>query len=73
MPHHLTNFEIQIDYQNEFWFKGVYSQNLFTKIYEGDDFLNKSWWVQINNYSLHSFVWNSKETATTTKIGNKVS
>lgn len=73
MPHHLTTFEIQIDYQNELWFEGVYLQNLFAKNYEGDYFLNKSWWVKINNYLLHSFVWTSNETTTTKKIGNKVS
>ena len=39
-PHHLTNFEIQKYYQNEFGFNGVYSRDNIPKIKDGSCVIN---------------------------------
>ena len=40
LPHPLTNFEIQIYYQNEHKFDGVYSINYFSKTKDGTHIIN---------------------------------
>ena len=39
-PHHLTNFEIQKNYQNELKFNGAYSRNNLSKIKDGAFMIN---------------------------------
>lgn len=39
-PHSLTIFEIQIYYQNENWFIGVYSKDILTKVKDGTQVTN---------------------------------
>ena len=39
-PHSLTIFEIQIYYQNENWFIGVYSKDILTKVKDGTQVAN---------------------------------
>ena len=40
LPHPLSNFEIQKDYQNELKFNGVYSRNNSPKIKDGAYVIN---------------------------------
>ena len=55
MPSHpLTNFEIQMDCENQPKFNGVYSRNNLPKIKDGSIF-SKSWWVKINRNSMDSY------------------
>lgn len=39
-PHSLTIFEIQIYYQHENWFIGVYSKDILTKVKDGTQVTN---------------------------------
>ena len=40
LPHPITNFEIQNNYQNEPKFNGIYSRNILPKIKDGAFVIN---------------------------------
>ena len=52
-PQPLTNFEIQIYYQNEPRLNSVYSRKNLSEVW---DVYDKSWWLLINMNSLDSIL-----------------
>ena len=50
LPHPLTNFEIQIYYQNEPRFNGVYSRDNLTKIKDGAYVINLDEYFDIGTH-----------------------
>ena len=55
-PHHLTNFEIQKNYQNELKFNGVYSRNNLSKIKDGAFMINLDEYELIGTLSIALYV-----------------
>ena len=63
LPHPLTNFEIQIYYQNEPRFNGVYSRyNLSDKIKDGTYVINLDEYSDIGTYWIALYVNNKTAT-----------
>ena len=60
LPHPLTNFEIQMYYQNEPWFNGPFSRNsLPKKIKDGTYITNLDEYADVGTYWIASFCnWN---------------
>ena len=57
MPsHHLTNFEIQKNYQNELKFNGAYSRNNLSKIKDGAFMINLDEYELIGTLSIALYV-----------------
>ena len=55
-PHHLTNFEIQKNYQNELKFNGAYSRNNLSKIKDGAFMINLDEYELIGTLSIALYV-----------------
>ena len=55
-PHHLTNFEIQKNYQNELKFNGAYSRNNLSKIKDGAFMINLDEYELIGTLSIVLYV-----------------
>ena len=55
-PHHLTNFEIQKNYQNELKFNGAYSRNNLFKIKDGAFMINLDEYELIGTLSIALYV-----------------
>ena len=55
-PHHLTNFEIQKNYQNELKFNGAYSRNNLPKIKDGAFMINLDEYELIGTLSIALYV-----------------
>ena len=55
-PHHLTNFEIQKNYQNELKFNGAYSRNNLSKIKDGVFMINLDEYELIGTLSIALYV-----------------
>ena len=55
LPHPLSNFQIQKDYQNELKLNGIYSRNNLPKIEDGAYLINLDEFKSFRN-SLDSFV-----------------
>ena len=55
-PHHLTNFEMQIYYQNEPKFNGVYSRNNLPKIKDGANVTNIDEFKSIGTHWIAMYV-----------------
>ena len=56
LPHPLTNFEIQIYYENEPKFNGVYSRNNFSKIKDGAYIINLDEYESIRTHWIAFYV-----------------
>ena len=56
LPHHLTNFEIQKNYQNELKFNGAYSRNNLSKIKYGAFIINLDEYELIGTLSTTLYV-----------------
>ena len=56
LPHHLTNFEIQKNYQNELKFNGAYSRNNLSKIKYGAFIINLDEYELIGTLSTALYV-----------------
>ena len=61
-PHPLTNFEIQIYYQNEFRFHDVYSTDNLPKIKDGADVINLDEYSDIGTHWVALYVHNNDVT-----------
>ena len=55
-PHHLTNLEIQKNYQNELKFNGAYSRNNLSKIKDGAFMINLDEYELIGTLSIALYV-----------------
>ena len=55
-PHLLTNFEMQIYYENEPKFNGVYSRNNLTKIKDGAYIINLDQYESIGTHWIALYV-----------------
>ena len=61
-PHPLTNFEIEKYYQNESWFKGVYSRDNLPKIKDGAYIITLDEYSDIGTHWVALYVQNNNVT-----------